>query len=224
MKKLKTLGLVLLGATCFVQAQNTPAPRPITADDVPRDDVWSADPGSDPGGPGDLLHVTVAGATELCRSYRIDPGGDIQMPMSHSSTHVAGLTSDKIAALIAADLRDEHILVAPIVSVAVLDYRSRQVTVAGAVKQPGMVQAMGNLRLLDALAKVQGLVPEAGPEVVITRPASDNSPQQIWHIPIKPLMAGLTPESNIVLRGGDEVRIPEAPKVYLMGNLKLPGI
>jgi polysaccharide export outer membrane protein len=224
MKKLKTLGLIMLGATCFVQAQNTPAPRPITADDVPRDDVWSADPGSDPVGPGDLLHVTVAGSTELCRSYRIDPGGDIQMPMSHSSTHVAGLTSDKIAALIAADLRDEHILVAPIVSVAVLDYRSRQVTVAGAVKQPGMVQAMGNLRLLDALAKVQGLVPEAGPEVVITRPASDNSPQQIWHIPIKPLMAGLTPESNIVLRGGDEVRIPEAPKVYLMGNLKLPGI
>jgi len=224
MKNLKVLGVVLFGATCLVQAQNSPAPRPASADDVARDDVWANNLGNDPVGAGDLLYVTVAGSTELCRSFRVDPTGAIQMPMTKSSIHVAGLTSDKISDLIAAELRDEHILVAPVVSVAVLDYRSRQVTVAGAVKMPGIVQAVGSLRLLDALAKAQGLAPEAGPEVVVTRPASDNSPQQDWHIPIKPLMAGLTPESNIVLRGGDEVRVLEAPKVYLVGNLKMPGI
>jgi polysaccharide export outer membrane protein len=224
MKKLKVMGVVIFGAACFVQAQNTAAPRSVTADDVPRDSVWASNLGNDPVGPGDLLYVTVAGSTELCRSFRVDPSGAIQMPMSKVSIHVDGLTSDKIAKLIAADLRDEHILVAPIVSVAVLDYRSRQVTVAGAVKMPGVVQAVGSLTLLDALAKSQGLAPEAGPEVVVTRPASGNSPQQDWHIPIKPLMAGLTPESNIVLRGGDEVRVLEAPKVYLVGNLKMPGI
>ena len=68
---------------------------------------------------------------------------------------------------IAATLRAQHLLVNPVVDVSVVEYRSRDVTIAGAVKTPTTIQEIGNLRLLDALSQAGGLLPEAGPEVIV---------------------------------------------------------
>jgi polysaccharide export outer membrane protein len=214
--------VVLSGCCAFGQTVAQLAPN--ISDTAPNTEVWTANMGNDPVGPGDLLFVRVTGSPEMSRSYRVDAAGNIQLPLSQHPAHVGGLNSNQIAEVVVSDLKSEHILVAPIVSVAVLDYRSRQVTVTGAVKNPGVVEAVGNLTVLQALAKVQGLAPDAGPEMVLTRPGSNGEAEQVWHIAIKPLMAALTPDKDIVLRGGDQLRVLEAPKIFLVGNLKMPGI
>jgi len=228
--KAKTLlyAAIVAGASALHAQAPVAAPYPGSAqasseDAVGKEGVWAANLGNDPVGIGDLLYVTVSGASEMCRSYRVDPQGSIQLVLAHNPLHVAGLTSDQIGAAIAGQLKEEHVLVAPIVSVAVLDYRSRQVVVAGAVKQPGVVQVVGKFTVLDALSKAQGVAPEAGPELVLARAAVDGQPAQVLRIELKPLLEGLTPEKNYELRGGDEIRVPEAQKIYLVGNLKMPG-
>ena len=47
-----------------------------------------------------------------------------------------------------AALQAQHLLVKPVVDVSVVEYRSRDVTVAGAVKTPITIQELGNLRVL----------------------------------------------------------------------------
>jgi polysaccharide export outer membrane protein len=36
-------------------------------------------------------------------------------------------------------------------------------------------------------------------------------------------MSGKDPSLNIVLEGGEEIRVPEALKIYVVGNVKKPG-
>ena len=40
---------------------------------------------------------------------------------------------------------------------------------------------------------------------------------------MKALLAGTDPSLNVVLHGGEEIRVPEAPKLYVVGNVKTPG-
>lgn len=219
--------IVASASTLLAQAP-APAPYPGSSQsssnqDMGKEGMWASNLGNDPVGIGDLLYVTVSGSSEMCRSYRVDAQGSIELVLTHNPLHVAGMTSDQIGSAIAAQLKEEHILVEPIVSVVVLDFRSRQVVVAGAVKQPGVMQVVGKFTVLDALSKAQGVAPEAGPEAILTRPASDGQPAQVLRIELKPLMEGQTPEKNYELHGGDELRVPEAQKIYLVGNLKLPG-
>ena len=42
---------------------------------------------------------------------------------------------------------------------------------AGAVKAPLTFQALGKTTLLEALTRAQGLSEDAGPEILLTRPA-----------------------------------------------------
>ena len=73
---------------------------------------------------------------------------------------------------IAAALAQEEILVDPAVTVTIAEYHSRPISVAGAVKSPLTFQALGKTTLLEALTRAQGLSEDAGPEILVTRPAA----------------------------------------------------
>jgi polysaccharide export outer membrane protein len=113
--------------------------------------------------------------------------------------------------------------VEPIVSAAVLEYRSRRVTVVGAVHMPSNFQAVGEMHLLDAIARAQGFTPDAGPEVIVSFSNGEGGERTPLHIPLRALLAAKDSSMNIVLRGGEEIRVPEAPKLFVVGNVKMPG-
>jgi polysaccharide export outer membrane protein len=117
-------------------------------------------------------------------------------------------------------LRRERILVTPMVSVTILEYASRPIAVVGAVKKPLTFQAIGKVTLLDALARAEGLTGEAGPELLLTRPAPGSLVQRI---PLKALIDAADPAMNVTLAGGEEIRVPEARKIYVAGNVRRPG-
>ncbi len=79
----------------------------------------------EPVGPGDLLYVSVTGSPELSTSYRIAEDGTISIPLLRTRIHVSGLLSPAISEAVSRELVRERVLVEPIVSVAVVDYRSR---------------------------------------------------------------------------------------------------
>src|SRR6266849_153151 len=173
-------------------------------------------------GADDLLAISVYGSPELTRSVRVSAEGQIRLPMLTLAVPAAGLVPREIENAIAAALRAEKILIDPVVTVTVAEYRSRPISVAGAVKRPLTFQAFGNVTLLDALTRAEGLAPEAGSEILVTRPAAGGTPST-QHIPVKALFAGANPGLNPRLAGGEEIRVPVAHEVYVAGNVKNPG-
>ena len=112
-------------------------------------------------------------------------------------------------------------------TVSVVEYRSRPITVAGAVKSPLTFQATGNVTLLDAISRAGGIADNAGSSILVTRPAqngSGNSTPLTQRILVRSLLNGEDPTLNIRLDGGEQVRVPEAGRVFVAGNVKKPGV
>jgi polysaccharide export outer membrane protein len=105
-----------------------------------------------------------------------------------------------------------------VVDVSVVEYRSRDVTIAGAVKTPITVQEVGNLRLLEALSQAGGLSPEAGPEVIV-----EQGNGNMQRLSVRQLFDGYHPELNILVHAGAQIRVPQCERVYVVGNVKRPG-
>jgi polysaccharide biosynthesis/export protein len=177
-------------------------------------------------GPDDLLTLSVANSPELSRNFRVSADGTLVLPMLKQHIPVAGKTTPEIEKAISDELVNEQVLVEPVVSVMVAEYRSVPVSVSGAVRNPVTFQAVGQVRLLDALTKAGGLTQNAGPDILITRPRLaqvDPSQSFAQRIPVKELLTDANPEANVRLYGGEEIRVPQAGRVYALGNVRHPG-
>ena len=137
-----------------------------------------------------------------------------------------GLLPDQLERSIATALQVEQILIDPVVTVNIVEYASRPISVAGAVRKPLTFQAVGVTTLLDAVTRAEGLAPDAGPEILVSRrqPGPNGAPVSlIQRIPVKGLIDAADPELNLRLVGGEEIRVPEAGKVFVVGNVRKPG-
>ncbi len=146
---------------------------------VPASAMTGADPAAvlssnmsyEPVNPGDLVYVYVADYPEITRSYRVSQNGSISIPVFKEALVVAGFTPSAVETAVAKKILDAKLLVRPVVSVAVLEYRSRPVQISGAVRHPITIQALGDMRLLDALAKSDGLDSDAASKFLSSAPA-----------------------------------------------------
>ena len=177
-------------------------------------------------GGDDLVGITVYDAPELTRTVRVGSEGDIRLPMLKQPIHASGLFPAELERTITAALIDEKVLVEPIVTVSVVEYRSRPISVVGAVKKPITFQATGTVTLLDAISEAEGLSENAGSEILVSRKASstsDNSAPLFQRVPVRGLISGEDPSLNFQLEGGEQIRVPEAGRVFVVGNVKKPG-
>jgi polysaccharide export outer membrane protein len=138
-----------------------------------------------------------------------------------------GLMPAELETAISDELRAEQLLVDPIVTVNMSEYHSHPISVAGAVKNPITFQASTAVTLLEALTRAGGLDKDAGLEILVSKPKviqSEDKPLLLTQrIPVKALIDGADPELNIMLTGGEEVRVPEIGKVFVVGMVKKPG-
>ena len=173
-------------------------------------------------GADDLLAISVYDSPELTRTVRVSGEGQIRLPMLKRPIEAAGLLPRDLETAIARSLRSEQILIEPVVTVTVAEYRSRPISVSGAVKRPVTFQAFGSITLLDAITRAEGLAPEAGTDVLITRQGTGGK-TLTERIPVKALLEGDNPKLNPRLSGGEEIRVPEAGRVFVAGSVKNPG-
>ncbi len=177
-------------------------------------------------GPQDLIAIQVYDSPEFTRTVRVGADGKMQLPMLKEKILAAGLLPNALEVSLAEALAHEGLIVDPFVTVTVVEYGSRPVSVAGAVKTPLTFQASAPVTLLEALTRAGGLTPEAGPEILISKmqPGPDGElASLIQRVPVKALIDSADPEANLKLTGGEEVRVPAAGKVFVVGNVKKPG-
>ena len=98
-------------------------------------------------GADDLIGITVYDSPELTRTVRADSNGAIRLPMMEQPINAKGLYPSELEKSIASALIEEHVLVDPIVTVNVVEYRSRPISVVGAVRNPITFQATGSCLL-----------------------------------------------------------------------------
>ena len=211
---MRILFLVFLSA---ILASAQPARR-ITPD--------TANLPSQPVGPNDLIAVSVYDAPELSRTVRIGSDGSFSLTMVKQRLLAAGRHPADLEAAITAALQEEEILVAPIVTVTIAEYHSHPISVSGSVKMPLVFQAEGPTTLLEALARAQGLTADAGRDILVSRPQFGPSGESFLftrRISARSLFDNADPELNVTLTGGEEIRVPEIGKIYVVGNVKKSG-
>lgn len=107
-------------------------------------------------GPSDLVQITVAGVEWLTdQQIRVDLNGEISFPLA-GPISVAGLSPRELEAVLTDRLISNGRMVAPKVSVNVMEVLSQTVTVEGQVKRPGIYPVTQRLSLLQAVAMAQG--------------------------------------------------------------------
>jgi polysaccharide export outer membrane protein len=196
------------------QAQQQAAPEHVGAGASSSDDTSNLP--VEKFGKDDLIGITVYDAPEFSRTVRVDSDGNIRLPMLRQHIHAAGLSPADLEIAIAAALTDGNVLVDPVVTVTVAEFRSRPIT----------FQAMGTVTLLDAITRAGGLAENAGAEILVSKPSfatSDKSGLLIQRIPVHGLISSEDPALNLHLEGGEDIRIPEAGRVFVLGRVKKPG-
>lgn len=171
-----------------------------------------------PIGASDLVRLTVDDSPELSQTFRVDKQGNLNLPLLQKPISAAGLMPEALRDEIASALKAQHLLVNPVVDVSVVEYRSRDVTIAGAVKTPMTIQELGDLRVLGALSQAGGLLPQAGPEIIVEQAGGSTQ-----RISVRKLFDGLHPQLNIPVLAGAQIRVPEYEQVFVVGDVKRPG-
>lgn len=169
--------------------------------------------------PNDLLSISVFDEPEVSKpAIRVGMDGTIAMPVLTSRLHVEGLLPRELEAELSRQLVDEQILVHPLVTVSIMEYATRQISVIGDVKIPGQFNVTAPITLLEALAKAGWTTIEAGPDLLFSKSSSE-APRKIN---ILQLQTSTDASLNVMLTGGEVVNVPDAPKVWVTGNVTHP--
>jgi polysaccharide export outer membrane protein len=191
-------------------------------------------------GPGDVLRVTVYGYDDLRQIVVVQPEGTFVFPLI-GAVPAADATPAEVERRVAGKL-SKGLIQDPKVTVVVQEYRSKVVFVMGEVAHPGAYPLAGNTGIVEILARAGPLSPEAGEEVVIVRrpergdatggrserearpvdPATVGPGGQVTRVNLRDLEAGRL-EANVTLQASDTVIVPEAPRVFVSGEVRNPG-
>jgi polysaccharide export outer membrane protein len=186
-------------------------------------------------GGGDLLQIQVFDVPDLSRDVRISDSGYFSLPLLPTRIRASGLTSFQLEEKLVELLQVNGLVSQPHVTVFVKEPRSRNITVIGAVKKPQVIQALRETTLLEALSHTEGLTPDAGSVVLITRPAQpategdaetparEAADSASISVALKDLLESGDPKYNVALQGGDVVSVPRAGVVYVVGAVRRPG-
>lgn len=179
-----------------------------------------------PIGLNDLLTVNIYNQPSLSRTVRVSTEGLIRLPMLRQQVDAANVLPGELEKIIAAAYIAEGILVDPQVTVTIAEYHSHPVQVGGSVRKPLTFQAEAPVTLLEAINRAEGLSETAGSEILITKsptgPDGIKRPGITQRIAVKDLFETGDAAANVVLTGGEEVRVPEAGRVFIIGNVKKP--
>lgn len=219
-----TLALLLL----LAQAVVPPGPSPAAEPPPP-----AAAEAAYEIGPADILRVTVYGHEDLTQTVVVQSDGTFTFPLVGQVT-ASGRTPDGLAKDLAVLLGERYIR-KPQVSVVVDQFKSKSVYVMGAVTRPGPYPLEGAMTLVEALARAGPFTARAASEVIVVRPpagkstgpilphATNGEPgAEVIRVNLRDIEAGNLAD-NVALRPNDTVFVPEAPQVFVSGEVRSPG-
>jgi polysaccharide export outer membrane protein len=174
-------------------------------------------------GPKDLLEVTAMGVAEINKFVvRVSEDGLIRLPLV-GEVEVNNLTQSDVEKKLIKILGEKY-LINPQVTVFILEYRSKRVSVLGAVEKPGPYELLGRQTIMSIISQAGGMTRDAGNDIIVIRQLPDGSSTSI-RISIDELFVKGEAKLNIPLEPNDIVNIPvdKVVTIYVFGQVKNPG-
>jgi polysaccharide biosynthesis/export protein len=182
-------------------------------------------------GSGDELTIREYDLEELNdKVFQVSEDGTVGMPMV-GRLQAAGLTALQFEQ----ELNDKLkvYLKEPAATVASIQYRSRPVSVLGAVNTPGVYQVTSPRTLMQMLSMAGGFKQDAGSWLIVTRKGTNSRPDgpptefsagvTEIRIPTAGLMNGTDPRAGMPIIGNDVISVGKAELIYVMGDVRKPG-
>ncbi len=221
-------------------ADEPQADSPTDSDGTASDQYWGPAAGLGPDyqvGAGDVIAVDVFNVKDLSHlKRRIGNDGTVSLPLL-GDVKVAGLSTQKIQEELE-ELWGKTYLQDPQVSVFVLQFKARPVSVIGAVSKPGLYPLTARRTLVDVLSMAGGLGNKVsstapGRTVIITRQGgfgnlamSDGmhllAPDKL-EIDLSKLLYSSDNSTNIEIKPLDTISVTKAPVIYVVGEVKKAG-
>lgn len=173
-------------------------------------------------GPKDLLEIKVFEVPELNIDRRVSEEGSINLPLI-GDIPVQGLTDVELAERLKGLLESRYVQHAS-VAVTVKEFRSRPISVLGAVKQPGNLALSGRWTLIEALSAAGGLDEKNGGTIYVLRRAENGLTDQI-SVSVDDLMVRADPDANLPIFANDIINVPPrvTVTVFCLGEVAHPG-
>ena len=186
---------VLFALGCGARGVSPPPPDP---DPMDRDEYRL--------GVSDILRIDVWRNPELSVEVPVRPDGKISVPLL-DDVQAEGLTPTELKEILTREMAEY--ITAPNVTVIVLQMNSRFVSVLGEVNREGRVPLSRNLRVLEAIAYSGGFNAFADKDNIrIVRRNGDGSESE-YRFDYDAYRKGKAPGTNILLRPGDNVVVPD---------------
>ena len=172
-------------------------------------------------GPGDLLSIKVLETEDLDTEVRVSSRGIVNVPLI-GDVNVLNMTAAEAEQLIENMYKKEY-LHDPHVAVYIKEHLSKQITLVGAVNNPGTYDYVAQRRLLDVLAIGNGLTEKAGSFAYVTRKDHKSGKSFNYMVNIDDLVKSGNMTYNHVILGGDVIFIPESGQCFVDGAVRKPG-
>jgi polysaccharide biosynthesis/export protein len=173
-------------------------------------------------GPRDVLEVKVLEDATMSNRVTVTDDGHIILN-NVGKVFVSGLTGLQIEAKLKT-LLETSFLAKATVSVQVVEFSSKPISVLGAVVRPGRISASGTTTLIQAITQAGGLATGYGKDLYILRTGANGITEQL-SIDITELMVTGNPDVNIPLAPNDVINVPLDTQItiYVMGEVQKPG-
>jgi len=173
-------------------------------------------------GEGDVLKIVVYENDDLTTTVRISGENVIVLPLI-GRVDVKGLSISQVADRIKALLADGY-LVDPHVSIFIQEFRSRNVTVLGEIRNPGLYELREKTTLLELLSKAGGVNKNAGRQAIIKRRQHpDKNTVEIIRIDLQRLLEQGDTTVNVPVMDQDSIYITKSDLFYINGQVRSPA-
>jgi len=172
-------------------------------------------------GAGDTVRITAYNNADLTTEARIAEDGSIPFPLLGRVT-LAGLTKSGAEQKLSQQLTEGGFLRQAAINLTVLEYRSQQVSVLGAVGKPGKYPISSATTVLDILAEAGGIA-ENGSSVVRLVRRNGNGESTQHEVDLNRAMVAGNVEADLAVTNGDVIFVAEQPVFYIYGQVQKPG-
>ena len=166
-------------------------------------------------GAGDYVRVTVYGDADLLRETRVSEDGVLTLPLV-GEVKVGGLTTIETEKRIAEQLKKGGFIANPQVSVLVLEFMSKSVSILGGVLKPGRYPITRPSDVKDLIAEAGGITSD-GSEVLTVVKGDKRSEYDLHEIINQQVQS-----ADIILKGGESIYVGMRD-VAIVGQLARPG-
>jgi polysaccharide export outer membrane protein len=163
----------------------------------------------------DQIQITIFDEPDLSVAQRINGEGSVRIPLI-GVIKVAGLTISKAETRIEEAYVENQILKDPIVSIRVIDYAPKEISILGAVGSPGKLPfptEVSSLDIVDVISKVGGFTKIARADSVRITRVGDDGREIIFTVNVESMITGRGRRSGeparVPIYPGDVIWVPE---------------